>query len=449
MPTGQKIIWKFQSGETSQETDEQGFSSTNKTGYGPAPQLVPASGNFTSPPKGGMNTKKTPIGTFTDINVVRDYPWVYSSATARDTVPRLILKEERILQNPTFNALAYNMFTATDMLEEKRAKQAKESDESSGGLSWVGGGMKFLTSGMSQETKENLSQFTSSVKKMVKDIAVDSTEGEYDGVDFGTEQYRRHLEPYQRLYSTFPTGFRYHLPYLEDGLKQAAPGFTDSASGQSQLPLQKLIAQGTSLAASVVNSLNAAKPGTYVEMPKYPNFPAGTKSYNISIPLLNTVSVEDTYRNWQLLFLLIYQNLPNRVNRSVILPPKIYEARIPGVWYSRYAYISDISVSMLGARREMRFENTSDLNGGMDSINTIVPDAYKLDLTVTELISESQNYMFESIMRDAKVTISEKGTTSVSSSLSRVPSRDSINAQSNINGVVSSGARLGRDLLGL
>ena len=435
---GQRTLWKFSSGEESVESNEQGFKNETSTGYGPAPQIIPPSGNFSTVPSSNMNPSKTPIGKFEDIDVVKHFPWTYSPRSSRDEVPELILKEERILQNPIFNTMAYNMFTATDMLPAMK-RAADEKDANGGGQSWIGGTMKTLTSGLSEDTQKLIGQFTTSVKQMVENVVKDETDPSSLG-NFGTDGYRRHLEPYQRLYSTFPTGFRYHFPYFTDEFKSNRPSFTDSVSGQSQLPLQEFIAKGANLAGSIANSLNAAKSGTFIEHPKYPAFPADSKYYSITFPLLNTVSYEATYKNWQLLFLLLYQNLPNRINRSVILPPKIYEATIPGVWYSRYSYISSISVKMLGTRRKLRFDNTSALGAGMDSIETVVPDAYEVSITMSELISESQNYMFESIMRNTRVRVSERGA--------GVSSRDSINVQSDFNNVVSSGTNLGRGLLG-
>lgn len=423
---GQQTLWKFTSGESSVETEEQGFNNESKSGYGPAPQIVPPGGDFNVPPTGNTNPKKMPIGKFEDIDVVMDFPWTYSPKTSRDEVPAMILKEERILQNPIFNTMAYNMFTATDMLPAMQ-RAAEEKDSSKPSQSWLGNSMRFMENALGQETVAAIEQFSTSVKEMVMSQVMDDTDPESLG-SFGTEDYRRHLEPYQRLYSTFPTGFRYHLPYFTDEFKTNAPSFTDSASGQSQLPLQEFIAKGASLAGSIANSLNAAKAGTYIETPKYPSFPSTAKQYTVSFPLLNTVSYEDTYKNWQFLFLLLYQNLPNRVNRSVILPPKIYEATIPGVWYSRYSYISNISVKMVGTRRNLEFKQTSALGAGMNSISTIVPDAYQVNITIQELIPESQNYMFESVMRNTRVNVTEKRG-------SVVDARDSINQQENFNNI--------------
>lgn len=414
--TAQKNIWKFVQGENSTETDEQGLNldpvdGAEPTGYGPAPQIIPFDGKASPPETDTASSAQRPMPKMSTIDVVSEYAWTYSPpGIARDETPKMILREERILQNPTFNALAYNLFTATDMLDPDTAESVKKL--ASTATTWMGGKVSAATSGLSKDASKSLEDFSGSVKKFVTELTTQTGITGGDAVDFQNKNYRRHLEPYQRLYSTIPTGFKYKLPYFSDEFKTNQPKFTDSAGGQSQLPLQSAIASGTSQIASIVNSINAVKPGTYIESPKYPQFPASEKSYTLSFPLLNTVSYDDTYKNWQLVFLLLYQNLPNRVNRNVILPPKIYEARIPGVWYSRYAYISNISVKMLGARREMKFTGM-EIGGPASNISTVVPDAYQIDMTIAELIPESQNYMLESILRDNLVSVDIRDSANV------------------------------------
>jgi hypothetical protein len=353
-----------------------------------------------------------PIPPITTINVTQDFPWTYSPSSSRGDVPTMILREERILQNPVFNALSYNIFTATDHIPGDIAKKVNDA---------AGKGMKFLTEkaqkglgqiNTSQETKDNIDRAIKSAGALVSSlITQDELPSMYKDYEHGIG-YRQHLEPYQRLYSTFPTGFKYKIPYFDDSYKSATASF-GSESTNSQLPFQaslELIGGGI---GSIMESLNAITPGTYIEQPKYPQFPASEKSYTLNFCLHNTVSWEDTVRNWQLVFMLIYQNLPNRVNRTVILPPKIYEARLPGVWYSRYSYMQNVSVQMLGARREMDLPAKElGLPNTKDKIKTTVPDAYQISITLQELIPESQNYMFESILRDSLVTIDRRDSQS-------------------------------------
>jgi len=116
------------------------------------------------------------------------------------------------------------------------------------------------------------------------------------------------------------------------------------------------------------------------------------------------MSYEDVTRNWQLIFLLTYQNLPNKVSKSLSLPPVIYEALLPGVWYSKYAYISSMRVDFVGATRKMNLIIPSVTKNiveeymvGQTEIDTIIPDAYNITLTITELFSESQNQAYTAL----------------------------------------------------
>lgn len=428
MANQDKILWSLTDPDSSSQiSEEQGIESTG-TGFGPAPQLSPAGrvesaksvavGDSSSPPP----ESKFKIQT---VNVKDDFAWTYTSLSnpqqnlARQDVPVMILREERILQNPTINALAYNAFAGMDHLKNIVGAD-KLKNATNGAAQWMNDKAEDLmdTFGVSDEGKKQAGDFFNSVKKAVTEITSNDPLGKAHK-QFGTKDYRQHLEPYQRLYSTIPTGFKYKFPYFDDTYKDITTSFDGGAGDQSQLPFQKLVATGTSLIGSVVNTFNALKPGTYIEAPKYPSFPTSAYSYTASFPLLNTVSFEQTFRNWQLLFMLVYQNLPNRVNRSVILPPKLYECRIPGVWYSRYSHISRISINMRGSRREMQFESEGlGLLEGGGLMKVLVPDAWEVSIDVQELIPESQNYMFESIMRDGLVTVDQRDQASASASAS-------------------------------
>jgi hypothetical protein len=93
--------------------------------------------------------------------------------------------------------------------------------------------------------------------------------------------------------------------------------------------------------------------------------------------------------------LLDYQNRPNRRSRDLIDPSCLYEVTIPGVKYMPYAYVSSLKVNYLGARRHMRLE--VPIMGGQTTIDTIVPDAYEVTLTLTGLIGETRNFLMAAL----------------------------------------------------
>mgnify|MGYP000330064829 CR=1 FL=1 len=125
------------------------------------------------------------------------------------------------------------------------------------------------------------------------------------------------------------------------------------------------------------------------------NFASGGDSVTFSFPLINTgwSTFEDVQKNWQLIYLLTYQNRPNRRTRDLIDPPCLYEVMLPGVKYMPYAFISRMSVNFLGSRRSYYIKIPS-VGGGTSRIQTIIPEAYDRSITFTRLIAESQNFLY-------------------------------------------------------
>ena len=76
-----------------------------------------------------------------------------------------------------------------------------------------------------------------------------------------------------------------------------------------------------------------------------------------------------------------------------------------GVAYMPYGYISSINVDFLGSRRKMKIRVPKmqvGKDGGQkisikDEIETVVPDAYNVNLTITGLNPESRNFMMRSL----------------------------------------------------
>ena len=260
----------------------------------------------------------------------------------------------------------------------------------------------------------------------------------------GFDDYNQYLAPYQDIYTTKNTGWRYKLPYMEDQQR------TNRSQWATKPGLFRGAAQTARDITLMANTL--VSPGVYIDQAKNYTFDGDHKSYTVSFPLMNTMSQEHILRNWQLLFLLTYQNRPNRIDRVQIAPPKIYEAMIPGVWWCRHAFISNMTVDFVGNRRKMtlmlpqrkgeikgfsstpqgmldefdyanKFKDVKFLNmiqnrDGKEigsryrlpstnlPVTTIIPDAYQVTITMTELVPESQNTMFAAIHKPSTITTS-------------------------------------------
>ena len=207
------------------------------------------------------------------------------------------------------------------------------------------------------------------------------------------------LRPYEGLYITEDTKFLYNFPYFSDAQNYVSNFFGDyddvmSRGGLDPIGAASLaegLREGSSRLSGVVNF---DAPGIYIEKPKFFNFKETGEEISFSLPLINTgwATFDDVSRNWQLMYMLAYQNRPNRKTRNLIDPAVIYEIIIPGVRFYPYAYISEMAINFVGARRRM--ELRVPVAGGQRTISTIVPDAYVIDIKLTTLVSETQNFLY-------------------------------------------------------
>lgn len=453
------------------------FNNVNQTTFGPAPKIVPFSGT-----SGSINQTNL-SNMLQTVNVTNDFPWTHAPRlvptapdphlNARYDVPSLEMREESIMLNPAFNNLARNLYITVENVEQlrqtyktltdqggvtqfgvnaflaARAASALGADNSVQLLAAAGGGAL----GQTEAGQKAINQAMDGVGGLARDLG-EKIEGTSRAARGGnvygtTSDYDQYLMPYQDMYSTELTGWRYKLPYLEDQQRTNSSAYGD----------QGIIAGGgvDKLRKITTGFSELFSPGVYIDTAKNFSYTGNEKSYTVNFPLLNTTHQADIIRNWQLLFLLTYQNRPNRIDRVQIAPPKIYEAMIPGMWYCRYAYISNLSVDFVGHRRKMTlhvpyersssafkptgaeqkrskknifdyvvdiftspFQQKSDTGVPRDSmlagrgnyntsgatfpVTTIIPDAYQVSMTLTELIPESQNTMFAAIRKPNTLT---------------------------------------------
>ena len=476
------------------------FNMPNDQTFGPAPKIVPYGSRGDNEDQAIENKNLSKY--LTTVNVTNEYPWTNaprlvsttpdSHLNARYDVPSLELREESIQLNPAFNNLARNLYIAADNAQQlsdvyssinknygtavqtgvnaflaSRAASLLGAGTSGTALAAIAGGAVGYT-----DADKIISDQLDKATGFVKDFK-DSNLGDPSAASnrYGprtrfqpyhysttTQGNDRYLAPYQDIYSTKLTGWRYKFPYLEDQQRTNA-----SAFGAQGLAIGGLVEKARKMTTAFGELFS---PGVYIDTAQNFQFTGLEKSYSCSFPLLNTVDQYDIIRNWQLLFLLTYQNRPNRIDRVQIAPPKIYEAMIPGVWYCRHAYISNLSVDFVGNRRKMTlhvpiskfttntpsgqsrgnlldravdavgdfikdkftsaFEevtgiditpdsrvasrNGLEINGDTIAVTTIIPDAYQVNMTLRELVPESQNTMFAAIRKPNTITVTTGDT---------------------------------------
>lgn len=401
---GESFYWKFMPPKKGNVGGEGVGAVRAFSGFGPAPRISPNNSPESNP---DFNHSKG-ARPATHINVRDEHHWTESPRSARGEVPMLMLKEYKILTNPMLNQMANNVMTAIQASGGVVGDVTEAMDKALSALDQI--------RSAPEEPPESSGLKTQSLLEQAKAAAVEVGSAIGNNMeDSETKMYADPLEPYKMLYTVTPTDFRYTFPYMEDLYRNISSGFNEG-NENSLGTIGGLINGAAKFTTNVVNDTTFRKlrePGVMIEKPKAFSFTGREKSYTVSFPLFNTASYGEVLKNWQFLFLLIYQNTPNRITKDLIDPPCIYEARIPGMWYSKYAAIQNMSVQFVGARREMQIpvmfleEKGGTWAPTKRKITTIIPDAYQVSITVTELFSETQNFMYHMLreVSDSKVTV--------------------------------------------
>ncbi len=342
------------------------------------------------------------------IDVISDFAWTKSPQTSRQDVPAVYIKEKRLLTNSTLANFFYSVLAGADVLSTGADRVASGNIQvgsnelnvydtlSAAGVSFTG-------------VKDALVSGADKSKGFI-----DELKGKAASFINPDDNFKDNiLKPYNGLYYTEDTGFKYFLPYLSDGYLEVDNTF--SVDSQKIMGLSD-ISETMGAAFDAVRGIAFMdKPGVYVEQSKQYQFGMDGRNIDVTFPLLNTGSYEDIKRNWQLIFGLIYQNKPGRINRNLLELPVIYELYIEGMAYMPYSYITKIQVDFIGNRRTMNVDIPSfGVIGSNDSlqdrtiINTVIPDAYNVKISFSGLNKETKNFLIRSL-GDPIIKVKQKG----------------------------------------
>ncbi len=315
----------------------------------------------TSPSKSVTAVSPSVIGSEL-IDVVEDYDWKISPNSNIVEHPYILLNEYRINKSPMAAQLVYNV---------------RAGIESTG------------------EIITNVANLQSLLADIVGNLPSQAAQLLSDAVG-NTFSSDNELGPYGGLYITKPTDFKYKLPYFTREMARKSMYWSEGFSGQSPL-FSDLIKGGTEFVAAHSAGIPAlgsyAEPGIYIERSKFFQPTAGDDDIRFSFPLLNTVNQESIQKNFNLIWLLCFQNSCIRASKTSITPPCIYRALIPGVKYMIFCYMSNISIQYLGTRR--RVEIIHPATGS--SLDTIIPEAYNITINISNLTTDSGNLMLSSL----------------------------------------------------
>lgn len=336
------------------------------------------------------NTVYSNLKTYADdINVVTDFPWTKSPKSSRQDVPRLVLKEKRIKTNSTISNFAYSVNTITDI-----AKSGGKIASAFGNKLGNSENVITQTTGAAVGAAGAVISKTATVIEDTGNALLNAVVDDYE--KFGDNSV---LTPYNGLYRLEKTGFKYILPYMEDSYREVQ---TSLGEENQENIISSALGKANDIGAQAAGALFALRPGVYIEEAKQFAMTQTGRTIKISFPLLNTGSYEEITRNWQLIYGLVYQNRPGRITKTLVDIPVMYEAHIEGMLYMPYSYITGISVDFLGNRRTMNVDmpviGSSDGGAGETrKINTVIPDAFNVSITLQGLNDETRNFLYESI----------------------------------------------------
>jgi len=368
--------------------------------------LNPAT-NIKENPLGLRSIGSVPTGL---VDIVNDFYWANIEKTKREEVPVLYLSEKRLMTNALVAQALYSAATigpgradgllsrATNIIQDTANNlvgnflNTETVQKFQSSVDSIFQGIKNQLGGTFSEALNNASSFLQNAGNS------SILNSQRDGV----------LSVYQGLYITEITGWNYQIPYFQDLHTAIGNSFSESNEyiGQGALSMgaSDLVSGLRDISEGAAGAINIKQPGTYIERPKFYQFPSDGERFSVKFPLFNTghATFDDVIRNWQFVFLLIYQNRPSRFTRDLVEPPVIYELELPGQKYMPFAYISNLEVQFLGSRRTMAIPYID--RGQQKIVSTIIPDGYLIDITFQGLVGDSRNFDYASLNDTISVT---------------------------------------------
>jgi hypothetical protein len=212
------------------------------------------------------------------------------------------------------------------------------------------------------------------------------------------------IDSYLNLYAAEKTGFQYNFPLLlsnGDNIRTVRNQWV-TANGVAKYLEDKAGTAGgfgDIVGAGLGFITGAITPGFgYEETYQYGK--TDTASLKVTFPLYNTFDLKSAFDHYSFVQLITFQNLKTRTSMLTYIPPKIYtvDTLALGGVYMAAAYISELKIDSIGTTRRM-----SDFFG-YGSKEILIPEAYKVSITFTDLVSQSSN-IFAGTMGGTKIEV--------------------------------------------
>lgn len=228
------------------------------------------------------------------------------------------------------------------------------------------------------------------------------------------------LSPYNYLYATEMTGFRYVFPLITDQDFYALTNMWGTSNEKhnsifTQNYLTNLLHVGADLMANTVGSdipnimnvlsknSSGANRSSVFEMARYFNFDTdNTDEIKLNFVLYNTVvkngKIDQWKRNLYFISLFNMRNLPFKLDYTTYLPPLLYDVIIPGVKRLPFTYVSEFTAAPLGLIRNMKIDNflakiCGAKGGTNENVSVPIPEAWSVSVTFKSMLGRSANLM--------------------------------------------------------
>jgi len=323
------------------------------------------------------------------IDIVNDFSWYTgpkSNINALNKVPRALITERRQVLNSLISGALYylNVIGRTGV-------------DVAGGIAGENNINKL------KSYLQKINESNSAIKSVTDSVQKFINEGDKSLLE------SNNLLSLLGIYYTEKTGFNYVFPYYGQ-----MPEITNSWGSGGEGAVAGLVNSGMEVIDELSKLTNIAQPGVYIQKPKYFNFADEGKSITVSFPLFNTIrrGTQSPYQqNYELLWLLAFQNRPYKTSFARTPPPKIYTIQIPGVYSTPYSYISSLSIDFRGTVRRLNVD-VPHIKGNSKSTKSTtvpIPEAYVVNITFTSLLNDFANQMvgsaFTSSIEGNKVTV--------------------------------------------
>jgi hypothetical protein len=201
-----------------------------------------------------------------------------------------------------------------------------------------------------------------------------------------------------------PTKFWYVFPYFNETANEVQSSWTTLDAVEKGLDAAGVVPGLREGAETILAALRTGYEANFprvgvMDRPKIWE-QSTPRSINIKFPLFNTKEYSDIKKNWELCYLLLYQNSFNKRDFVTAIPPVFYTVWAPGQFFTIAAYVSDLKIYNRGNIRHMDI--------GLESTRSVnVPDVFEIDMTLTDMVMPSQNMLSYIMENTQPVTVQD------------------------------------------